>query len=122
MTIRRALEQCESGDCEYPEYFLKADLAYYLSELEGMNNVERAEIKSEAEQLIQEVDETAPEMSPAFKDTKGAIMISFGDENEVQDGLKICEDAMRDNQDEKELAESFYQLHQRRTWRQMLKF
>jgi ppGpp synthetase/RelA/SpoT-type nucleotidyltranferase len=101
----------------------KATLAYFLAEVAvGMPN-RSEELIAEARLLSEAALSSLPN-DDAVKDTRGMVLIAFGENEEcVREGLRICELAWRNAPDsQKYIAEPFFKLHERRAFRRLLEW
>lgn len=99
----------------------KAALSYFLAEVAvGMPN--RSEGLIAEARLLSEAALSSLSDDDAVKDTRGMVLIAFGEkEEDVREGLRICELAWRNAPDcQKHVAEPFFRLHERRAFRRLL--
>jgi ppGpp synthetase/RelA/SpoT-type nucleotidyltranferase len=105
----------------------KANLAYFLTELGESATGKRLNSRGEAYRYMAECESyvarggalSDPERAK-LKDTRGAMLITFGDTAEdIRTGLKMCDEARLDDPD-REAADAFFAIHERRAFRRLL--
>ena len=108
----RALIEAKSTGSKLVEARSKANLAYYLAELQQEGDRARSLVEDASLQLD----------DAAVLDTRGYVEIVFGTtEDEIEEGLNDCAKALENAPDkERPLALAFYSMHKRKALQRLL--
>ena len=109
-----------------PVHERKNTLAYFIAE-DFYHNPDKHEAEEKfarAKKLISEAEPDYPgDERSIIMDTQGAVAIAFGNEAEIRDGLRLCQQALdlaAPGSPDRAVAEAYYRLHEQRACRRLL--